>query len=67
MVGSERIEMMKKSMTNAKARERNLVRTAVGLLATAYAATLLMAVLLHVGVEIPLASPHSKSLGGPLP
>lgn len=46
--------MMKKSMTNAKARERNLVRTAVGLLATAYAATLLMAVLLHVGVEIPL-------------
>jgi hypothetical protein len=41
-------------MTNAKARERNLVRTAVGLLATAYAHTLLMAVLLHVGVEIPL-------------
>jgi hypothetical protein len=41
-------------MTNAKARERNLVRTAVGLLATAYAATFLMGVLLHVGVEIPL-------------
>lgn len=42
-------------MTNAKARERNLVRTAVGLLATAYAATFLMGVLLHVGVEIPKA------------
>lgn len=41
-------------MTNVKARERNLVMTAVGLLAAAYAATLLVAVLLHAGVEIPL-------------
>jgi hypothetical protein len=44
----------KEGMTNVKVRERNLVRTAVGLLAAVYAATFLVAVLLHVGVQIPL-------------
>jgi hypothetical protein len=41
-------------MTTWKAREPSIVRTAVALLATLYAATFVMAVLLHVGVEIPL-------------
>jgi hypothetical protein len=41
-------------MTTLKAREPSIVRTAVALLATVYAATFVVAVLLHVGVEIPL-------------
>ena len=41
-------------MTTVKAREPSIVRTAVALLATVYAATFVVAVLLHVGVEIPL-------------
>lgn len=41
-------------MATLKAREPSIVRTAVALLATLYAATFVMAVLLHVGVEIPL-------------
>jgi hypothetical protein len=36
------------------AAERQLVSTTVGLLAAGYAATFLVAVMLHVGVEIPL-------------
>jgi hypothetical protein len=41
-------------MTNLKAPERNLVRTTVGLLSAAYAATFVVAVLLHIGIRIPL-------------
>jgi hypothetical protein len=41
-------------MTTLKAREPSIVRTAVALLATVYAATFVVAVLLHVGAEIPL-------------
>jgi hypothetical protein len=41
-------------MTTVKAREPSIVRTAVALLATVYAATFVVAVMLHVGVEIPL-------------
>jgi hypothetical protein len=41
-------------MTTLKAREPSIVRTAVALLATVYAATFVVAVLLHVGVEVPL-------------
>ena len=41
-------------MTNLGAAERRLMRTTVGLLAAGYAATFLVAVLLHVGVEIAL-------------
>jgi hypothetical protein len=41
-------------MTTVKAREPSIVRTTVGLLATVYAATFVAAVLLHLGVEIPL-------------
>jgi hypothetical protein len=41
-------------MTTVKTREPSIVRTAVALLATVYAATFVVAVLLHVGVEIPL-------------
>jgi hypothetical protein len=41
-------------MTALKARGPRIVRTAVALLATAYAATFVVAVLLHLGVEIPL-------------
>ena len=41
-------------MTTVKAREPSIVRTAVALLATVYAATFVVAVLLHLGVEIPL-------------
>lgn len=41
-------------MTNLGAAERRLMRTTVGVLAAGYAATFLVAVLLHVGVEIPL-------------
>ena len=41
-------------MTPVKAREPSIVRTAVALLAAVYAATFVVAVLLHVGVEIPL-------------
>jgi hypothetical protein len=39
---------------NLGAAERRLMRTTVGLLAAGYAATFLVAVLLHVGVEIAL-------------
>jgi hypothetical protein len=42
-------------VTNLGAAERRLMRTTVGLLAAGYAATFLVAVLLHVGVEIPLS------------
>jgi hypothetical protein len=41
-------------VTNLGAAERRLMRTTVGVLAAGYAATFLVAVLLHVGVEIPL-------------
>jgi hypothetical protein len=41
-------------MTTVKAREPSIVRTAVAILAAVYAATFVVAVLLHVGVEIPL-------------
>jgi hypothetical protein len=41
-------------MTDLEARERNPVRTTVGLLAAVYAGTFVLAVLLHIGVEIPL-------------
>ena len=41
-------------MTTVKAREPSIVRTAVVLLATVYAATFVVAVLLHAGVEVPL-------------
>jgi hypothetical protein len=41
-------------MTTVKAREPSIVRTAVALPATVYAATFVVAVLLHVGVGIPL-------------
>jgi hypothetical protein len=41
-------------MTNVKASDRNFLRTTVGLLAAVYAATFLVAVLLHLGVRIPL-------------
>ena len=41
-------------MTTLKAGEPSIVRTAVALLATVYAATFVVAVLLHVGVDIPL-------------
>jgi hypothetical protein len=40
-------------MTDLQARERNYPRTTVGV-AAAYAATFLVAVLLHVGVQIPV-------------
>jgi hypothetical protein len=41
-------------MTTVKARELSMVRTAVAVLAAVYAATFMVAVLLHLGVEIPL-------------
>lgn len=41
-------------MTSLQARERNPVRTAVGVLATLFAGTFVVAVLLHVGLRIPL-------------
>ena len=41
-------------MTNLGGAERQLMRTTVGALAARYAATFLVAVLLHVGVEIAL-------------
>ncbi len=41
-------------MTNFEPRERNLVRRAVGLLAAVYAGTFVVAVLLHLGVQVPL-------------
>jgi hypothetical protein len=41
-------------MTTLKTPEPSIVRTAVALLATVYAATFVVAVLLHVGVDIPL-------------
>jgi hypothetical protein len=41
-------------MTTLEADESSIVRTAVALLATVYAATFVVAVLLHVGVKIPL-------------
>jgi hypothetical protein len=41
-------------MATVKAREPSIVRTAVAILAAVYAATFVVAVLLHVGVEIPL-------------
>jgi hypothetical protein len=41
-------------MSNLNDPDRNLVRTAIGLLAAVYAATFLVAVLLHIGVRIPL-------------
>jgi hypothetical protein len=41
-------------MTNLRDRERNPVRATVGLLAAVYAATFVIAVVLHVGVQIPL-------------
>jgi hypothetical protein len=41
-------------VANLGAAERQLMRTTVGALAAGYAATFLVAVLLHVGVEIPL-------------
>ena len=41
-------------MTTLKTPEPSIVRTAVGLLATVYAATFVVAVLLHVGADIPL-------------
>jgi hypothetical protein len=41
-------------MSNQKASDRSLVRDAVGVLAAVYAATFLLAVLLHVGIRIPL-------------
>jgi hypothetical protein len=41
-------------MINLEARERNPVRTTVGLMAAVYAAPFVVAVILHVGVEIPL-------------
>lgn len=44
-------------MTTVKAREPSIVRTAVALLAAVYAATFVVAVLLHVGVEIAVATP----------
>jgi nucleoside-triphosphatase len=42
------------AMTRLKGGEQNLVRTVVGLLAALSAATFLLAVLLHLGVRIPL-------------
>jgi hypothetical protein len=41
-------------VASLEAREVNLVRTTVALLATMYAATFVVAVLLHLDVEIPL-------------
>lgn len=41
-------------MTSPEVRERNPVRSAVGILAAVYAGTFLVAVLLHLGVQIPL-------------
>lgn len=41
-------------MAALKAREPSILRTAVALLATVYAATFVVAALLHAGVEIPL-------------
>jgi hypothetical protein len=41
-------------MRNLAAADRARMRTTVGLLAAGYAATFLVAVLLHLGVEIPL-------------
>jgi hypothetical protein len=41
-------------VTKVDARRRNLVRTTVGLLSAAYAATFVVAVLLHLGVQMPL-------------
>jgi two-component sensor histidine kinase len=43
-----------RSMTTVKAREPSIVRTGVALLAAVYAATFVVAVLLHVGVEVSL-------------
>lgn len=45
---------MNSGMSNLNVPDRNLVRTAIGLLAAVYAATFLVAVLLHIGVRIPL-------------
>jgi hypothetical protein len=42
-------------MTNLKARRPNLLRATLGLLAAVYAATFVVAVLLNVGVRIPLS------------
>jgi DMSO/TMAO reductase YedYZ heme-binding membrane subunit len=41
-------------MTSVTAREPSLVRTTVALLAAVYAATFVVAVLLHLGVKLPL-------------
>jgi hypothetical protein len=41
-------------MTAVKARELSIVRTVVAILAAVYAATFLVAVLLHLGVDLPL-------------
>lgn len=41
-------------MTTLEVRERNPVRRAVGVLAAVYAGTFVVAVLLHLGVQIPL-------------
>lgn len=41
-------------MTSLEVRERNPVRRAVGILAAVYAGTFVVAVLLHLGVQIPL-------------
>jgi hypothetical protein len=54
-------------MTSLGSRERELVRTTVGVLAAVYAATFLVAVLLHVGVEIPLGFAVLDEPGRPSP
>jgi hypothetical protein len=41
-------------MTTVKAREPSIVRTAVAILAAVYAATFVVALLVHLGVAIPL-------------
>jgi asparagine N-glycosylation enzyme membrane subunit Stt3 len=41
-------------LSRLQARERNLVRTVIAVLATVYAATFVVAVVLNLGVEIPL-------------
>jgi hypothetical protein len=41
-------------LSRLQARERNLVRRVIAVLATVYAATFVVAVVLHLGVEIPL-------------
>ena len=46
--------------------ERQRMRTTLGILAAGYAATFLVAVLLHVGVEIPLGFTPLRNLAGPL-